>query len=242
MKKKALQVVNSLLDRLGARIVPKSLGNFLMSSAVQRIASHDIQIQTVIDIGASDGKWSLEAMEIFPDVFFFGIDPLQEREPALKYLKEKISKFNYMLCAAGEKDGEMIRLDVARDLDGSTIDGTGGESRLVPVKTIDTIVSECILNGPFLLKFDTHGYETTILNGAEKTLLDTNLIIMEVYNFKITDHALRFHEICIHLENLGFRCYDMAGPMLRTYDNAFWQMDLFFCRSDSDIFSYSQYC
>jgi FkbM family methyltransferase len=241
MKKRLLQAANSVLNRFGARIVPKGLGEFQMPSALQRVAMHGIPIQTIIDIGASDGKWSLEAMSFFPNASFMGIDPLQERESALKDFKCKFSNFDYMICAAGEKDGDLIRLDVASDLDGSTVDGLGGKSRPVPVKKIDTIVLEKYLKGPFLLKFDTHGYEVPILKGAEKSLENTNLIIMEVYNFNITNHALRFHEMCFHLENSGFRCYDMAGPMLRIYDNAFWQMDLLFCRSDSDIFSYSQY-
>ena len=97
------------------------------------------------------------------------------------------------------------------------------------------------LNGPFLLKFDTHGYEVPILRGARKTLENTNVIIMEVYNFYITEHTLLFSEMCDYLSKLGFRCYDLAEPMLRLYDSSFWQVDLFFCRHDSPIFSYSQY-
>jgi hypothetical protein len=71
------------------------------------------------------------------------------------------------------------------------------------------------------LKFDTHGYELPILKGARQTLNKTSLIIMEAYNFKISDHALRFHEMCAYMECLGFRCFDIADPMLRDYDKSF---------------------
>ena len=117
--------------------------------------------------------------------------------------------------------------------------GSGGESRQVPVRTIDSLVSERDLQGPYLLKFDTHGYGIPILAGARNTLEETNVVIMEVYNFKITEHALRFHEMCFHMEGLGFRCFDLADPMLRLHDRSLWQMDLFFCREGSAIFSYS---
>ncbi|MBE9545660.1 MAG: FkbM family methyltransferase, partial [Proteobacteria bacterium] len=125
--------------------------------------------------------------------------------------------------------------------DGSTVNGWGGESRQVPVKTIDAIVSERNLTGNFLLKFDTHGYELPILKGARQTLNKTSIIIMEAYNFQISDNALRFHEMCANMESLGFRCYDIADPMLRDYDKSFWQMDLFFCRNDEKIFKYPHY-
>jgi hypothetical protein len=111
----------------------------------------------------------------------------------------------------------------------------------VPVKTVDRIAAEKKLPGPFLVKLDTHGYEIPILRGAKETLKTTNVVIMEVYNFNFTDHAVRFPQMCLHMEDLGFRCYDLADPMLRLYDHAFWQLDIFFCRSDSKIFSHSQY-
>jgi hypothetical protein len=47
--------------------------------------------------------------------------------------------------------------------------------------------------------------------------------------------------MCAHLEKLGFCIFDMAGPMLRDYDNAFWQMDLFFARNDGRMFAHNSY-
>ncbi|MFH0959246.1 MAG: FkbM family methyltransferase [Pseudomonadota bacterium] len=241
MKRAILNLTNSFLSPFGAKIVRKGSDAVDMSSAVQRISEHDISINSVIDIGASNGKWSMGAMKIFPRASYLAIEPLTEREDALKKLKEKYNNFDYVLCVAGDTDGQQVMLNVADDLDGSTIDGTGGKIRRVPVKTVDVIVSEMRLEAPFLLKFDTHGYEIPILNGAKDTLAKTNIIMMEVYNFKITKHALRFHEMCLHMEKLGFRCYDIAASMLRLYDKAFWQMDILFCRSNSRMFSYQQY-
>ncbi len=241
MKRAILNLTNSFLRPFGAKIVRRQSDAFDMPSAVQRISEHDIPIKSVIDIGASNGKWSMGTMKIFPRASYLAIEPLTEREDALKKLKEKYNNFDYVLCVAGDRDGQQVMLNVSDDLDGSTVDATGGKIRRVPVKTIDVIISETKLEKPFFLKFDTHGYEIPILNGAKDTLYKTNIVMMEVYNFKITEHAIRFHEVCLHMEKLGFRCYDIAGPMLRLYDKAFWQMDMLFCRSNSRIFSYQQY-
>jgi FkbM family methyltransferase len=245
MRRRIVQAVNSLLTPFGARLV-RTKGTldvtFAMPAAIQRIAEHGIPIRSIIDIGASDGRWSLKAMSTFPRASFLAIEPLDERQDALQRVKQKHDNFDYVLCVAGDKDGGEATLVVSEDLDGSTVDGSqGGKPRIVPTRTIDSIVAEKALTGPFLLKFDTHGYETPILIGANNTLAKTNVIVMEVYNFKITDTALRFHEMCSHMGGLGFRCYDIAGPILRLYDNAFWQMDILFTRNDSKIFSYSQY-
>ena len=239
MKRKALKIVNRLLRPFGATIIRSTSAEFVMSSAIERITKHGMVINSIIDIGASTGKWSIEAMTFFPNASFLAIEPLQERKGALKNLKHKLPKFDYILCAAGEEDGNQVTLNVTDDLDGSTVNGMAEEPRKVPVRTVDAIVSEKNLEGPFLLKFDTHGYELPILSGSKNILKETNVIIMEVYN--LTERGLRFPEMCLHMGDLGFRCYDMVDPMLRVYDKAFWQMDLFFCRSDSKIFKYSQY-
>jgi FkbM family methyltransferase len=238
--KQSINLLNSLLSPLGVRIVKDSAA-FDMPLAIQRIAAHDILIGTVIDIGASDGKWSINSMKTFPKASFLAIEALAERQNELESVKQRYKNFDYCICVAGDRDGEIATLNVSEDLDGSTVDGSRGRSREVTARTIDALIAEKNLSGPFLLKFDTHGYELPILLGAKETLANTNAIVMEVYNFKITEHALRFHEMCAYMEELGFRCYDIAEPMLRIYDRAFWQMDILFARSDAKIFSYLEY-
>ena len=157
MKHKILKITNSLLRPFGAEIVKNISDHLQMASAIQRIKEHDIRVKTIIDIGASDGKWSLAAMNFFPNASIVAVEPLQERLTALENLKQKYANFDYEICAAGESDVEQITLNVTEDLDGSTVNGTDGEPREVLAKTIDSIISEKKLEGPFLLKFDTHG-------------------------------------------------------------------------------------
>src|SRR2546430_15251650 len=102
MKSTVLRVANSLLKPFGARIVKDISDDFQMPSAVRRIIEHRIKFKSIIDIGASDGKWSLSMMGFFPSASFIAIEPLQERETALEYLKRKYANFDYELCVAGE--------------------------------------------------------------------------------------------------------------------------------------------
>lgn len=240
MKTQILKLTNSLLASFGVEITP-TFERFSMKSAIQRTHKHGICFNSVIDLGASNGQWSLKAMETFPDVSYLAVEALYEREDSLKKNRKEYANFDYIICAAGNKNNITAELNIAEDLDGSTINGSGGSSREVPMRSIDSIVSEKKLKGPYFLKFDTHGFELPIIEGATSTLSETSVIVMEVYNFDITDHAKRFPEMCLYLEGLGFRCYDMADPMLRIHDNTLWQMDLFFCRKNSIIFQHTQY-
>jgi FkbM family methyltransferase len=234
-------MANTVLRPLGARIIKNTADHVEMMSAIGRVIGHGFEPACVIDIGASDGKWSRDVMRVLPGARYLAIEPLQERRGSLEKLKSAHENFDYSLCVAGSANNGMVTLHVSGDLDGSTVDGGGGPLRDVPVRTIDGLVAEKGLRGPFLLKFDTHGYELPILDGARDTLRNTLVVIMEVYNFRVSEHGLRFHEMCQRMETLGFRCYDMADPMLRAHDQALWQMDLFFCRQDNRMFAHDGY-
>jgi hypothetical protein len=97
------------------------------------------------------------------------------------------------------------------------------------------------LPGPYLMKFDVHGFELAILRGAEKTLANTSLLIMECYNFEIAPDMLLFYDMCRYLHERGFRVADISEPLWREHDKVFWQADFFFVRADRPEFQYKSY-
>lgn len=230
------RIVNYLLGLVGLKLIPKSADAFRMTKALERLFLHIPNVRTVIDIGASNGVWSEAAMRAFPKSSFLAVEPLIEREHSLRAIQSRIPRFDYALCVAGSPNDEIVRIHVAEDLDGSAVDIDGISGRQVPSKTIDQLVVEKGLAGPFILKFDTHGFEQEILEGARKTLHSTEAIIMECYNFNITKNSLRFPDMCQALEKLGFRPMDLADPMLRPTDSVLWQFDLIFMKSDATVF------
>jgi len=233
MKRELLGIANAALRPLGVQLYKNGMD---MESIIARMAGRARDVRTVVDIGASDGRWSKSVMRYFPQARFIAIDPLSEREPELKRLKEKNPRFDYILCVAGENENETVELAVGDDLDGSTVGGASGRIRKVPSHALDAIVAMKSCEGPFFLKFDTHGFKVPILKGAARTLARTEFIVMEVYNYRHTDGTLLFHEMCALLDTLGFRCFNMADPMQRPLDRSLWQMDFFFARKENDVF------
>jgi FkbM family methyltransferase len=207
-----------------------------------RAAAERIEVRTVIDVGASDGSWSLEARKYFSQASFFLIEAQADaHEPHLHRLREQWPEMDFVIAAAGNRAGSIHFL---------TSDPLGGQAsetpydqfdRVVPMVAIDDEVSKRALAPPFLIKLDTHGFEVPIFEGAQRCLEQASLLVVEVYNFEIGAVCLRFHELCAYLERRGFRCIDLVDVMHRPKDGLLWQFDLFFARSDRPEFTYRDY-
>ena len=231
-------MINNLLGKL---VAPFRKNSVTLDAALGRCQRRDVRIGTLIDVGASNGSWSLKARRYFPEMNCLMIEAQQEHEPSLARLKNHDRSFDYVIAAAGDIDGSVHFQE--GDLFGGVAvkEASGSGYRQVPMVAVDSLVRSRRLQSPFMLKLDTHGFEVPILEGARETLANTALLVVEVYNFRLAPESLRFHEMCAYLENCGFRCIDICDPLFRHKDGALWQMDLFFAPSDSAGFLSNSY-
>lgn len=211
-----------------------------MEAALARCAARNPGIRTVIDVGASDGRWSRAASRILPPARYFMVEARTEHEPGLARTARD-ARFSYEICAAGNRDGE-IHFD-ATELFGGVASETPPEKNaiVVPVRRLDGLAAARGLAGPYAIKLDTHGYEVPILEGAGSLLAQSVLLVIECYNFRIAPQSLLAHEMCAWLEARGFRCIDLCDPLYRDRDGALWQMDLFFAPATDAVFASNVY-
>ena len=239
------RIIQNLLGTMGYQLhkiqtVKPSTGT--MESGLRSLAKKH-QINTIIDVGASDGIWSRLALNFYPTSRYFLIEANPAHEQALRDFVFENSNAQYILAAAGEKQGDQVNFSFDSE------DLYSGQASYVPQSnsvtiseiTIDNEIKSRKLKGPYLIKLDTHGFEIPIFRGALQTLKNTDVIIVECYNFKISPECLLFYEMCEYLGQLGFRCIDLADPLWRPFDQAFWQMDLIFIRKERPEFSYTSY-
>lgn len=212
-----------------------------MQSAIARCKSRGVEVATVIDVGASDGRWSKDCKTIYTSANYLLVEAQQGHKAALEAYSNAEEGVDYILAAAGKKAGK-IYFD-ASDLFGGLASEKPFEANNieVPVVRLDDVIRDRNLSGPFLLKLDTHGYEIPILEGASELLEKASLVIIETYNFQLTRDSLRYWEMCAHMETLGFLPVENVDLKLRAKDQAFWQMDTFFVRKDSELFSYPHF-
>lgn len=208
-----------------------------MADGLKAVVHRQHPLRTIVDIGASTGIWSTMAMRFLANCRYLLVEAQSVHEPALVEFCRQNPNAQYVLAAAGDRVGALYF---------DATDPFSGQASYVPYQlnnievkatTINHEVQTRKLPGPYLLKLDTHGFEVPILAGARQTLAETEVIIMECYNFKIAPECLLFHEMCAHLAPAGFRCVDAVDVANRPRDKTLWQMDLIFIRDNRPEFT-----
>jgi len=212
-----------------------------IQAALKRLQGSNPGFNTVLDVGAAVGGWTEWALVYFPSSRFQLFEPVVENEPRLQALRRDFPNTDYSLAAAGDVLGE-ASMQITENLTGSTITAAGDpNARKIRLTTLDDEVHRKGLQPPFLVKLDTHGYEVPIIQGGRETLRNTEVLIVEVYNFNFSPSVRRFAEMVQMIEALGFRVFDAIEPIRRPGDRAFWQMDLLFRRETSPEFRQISY-
>lgn len=212
------------------------------SSALARIGARGLPIRSVIDVGASDGHWSLPVRSVWPEARFHLVEAFEHWRPALEALSAQNPTFSHVIAAAGERDGEVwFSNDPAFPYGGAANHEAFEGAWRAPQIALSLEAARAGLEPPYLIKLDTHGFEIPILEGAAELLPNTNLVVIEVYTFHVHPEARLFPDICRYMAERGFRTIDLSEPLWREHDNALWQFDLFFIRADSPEFLVNQY-
>lgn len=208
-----------------------------MHQRIMHIRNLGFNPLTILDIGASDGRWTTECMKIFPQSNYFLVDPLDENHHSLLELVVLHKNLKYWKGCLGANSG-VCCLNV--DGPGSSIlrghtGNTYGIQREVPVETLDNLINLGICSLPNLIKIDVQGYELEVLKGAERALLTTDAIILEISFFPFQDMMPIFHEVVSELADYGYIVYDILSLSLRPLDNAAGQTDILFLKSDHSL-------
>jgi FkbM family methyltransferase len=199
-------------------------------------------IETVIDVGASDGRWSQEMMKYYPSARYLLVEAQRAtHEAMLSNFQARHRNVICEMCAAGNRRGE-INFDASDPFGGQASSSAYAKDNVVvPMETVDGLVRKHGLEAPILLKLDTHGFEVPIFEGATETLANCAMLIVEAYNFTLCPGSLRFHELCTYLGERDFRCVDMFDIMMRPKDQTLWQMDMVFLPVRAPEFQTAEY-
>ena len=203
----------------------------------ERLSRKSVKLGSLINIGAGRGDDIGAFRTYWPEIEALMIDMDPRFEPTWKGLA-KTYPVKYAICGAGAEDKEGF-YSKTNDVGGALVDRMPDKvGETTRIRRVDTLVAEHNMPGPYFLKFDTHGVELDVLKGAAETLKATNLIMMEVYNFKLRfagGKNLTFDEMSLHMKSIGFRCIDMCDPLFRPNDHVLWQFHMIFFRDDHPI-------
>jgi FkbM family methyltransferase len=204
-------------------------------------APERFQPATIVDVGASDGRWSDLARTFWPKATLLCIEADERHAGGLAAFKARTGA-TVVQAMVGAVVGTGSFCSSSTDpFGGCGCDETRPGSRTMPCTTVDHEVSKCGAKPPYLLKLDTHGYEAQILEGAAKVLKDAVGLVIEAYTCTLQPRALRFWELCRDLTRAGFAMTDLANPLRRPLDGRLWQFDGLWERAYAPLVGVARY-
>jgi len=191
--------------------------------------------QTIIDVGVAGGTPAL--YNCFTNAYLLLIEPLKEFEKDMKtILRERQGSF--VNAAAGSSSGIVNFYKHLNHLSGSSLyqetmgDIADGQKIAVPVIRIDDIITERSLSGPFLIKIDTQGSELDVLDGFQKCLPQTEVVVLEISMFEFMKGAPQFYDVVYYMKQRNFVAYDIILGWNRPLDDALGQVDIIFVKEN----------
>ena len=186
--------------------------------------------KTVIDVGVAYGT---DGLYVFPSAQLVLIEPLKKQFQS--YIKEIQKKYDAMVvwCGVGHDCGE-IEFNLPKEPSGSSLFciKENFDKDVISVtcqkKTLDVIVMEMDLKGPFLLKLDIEGSELCALQGGHQMLKATPYLILEVSLQSRREGAPELTDVVKFMDDIGYKPFDIFGR--RYLEGALMQCDMVFKR------------
>jgi FkbM family methyltransferase len=166
----------------------------------------EMNVNTVIDVGASHGDSAEFYNGLFPNAHIYSFEPLHDSYKKLEARKTAIPKLTTFNFALGEKQ-EKVKMNRSEFTPSSSLlkmndthkevfPFTAGEiSEEIEVRTLDSVAGEINFKENVLLKIDVQGFEESVLKGAMQSLKKVKIIIIELSFVELYSGSPKFDHI-----------------------------------------------
>lgn len=190
----------------------------------------------ILDIGAYEGLWTLDVLEVFPDAKVLMVEAQDGKESFLKAVKEKHAHVNYAISLLSSEDG-VLKSFAENETSSAviTIEEPGGHYRHIKSKSLDMLLKEKKSLLPDLLKLDVQGHVMEVLRGAEKALANAEICLLEISLLDLGENVPLLADMLTFMDKRDFQAYDISQFIRRPYDKALFQIDMFFVKKNSIV-------
>lgn len=234
-------LINNLLHHFGYQITKSPFSKRQIKSG-HFIWLQKFGIKTIIDIGANEGQFIDKISKILPEENIFSFEPLQGSFKRLEERasgKKNITIFNFAL---GDEEKETIINRNEYSPSSSLLELTQLHKNAFPitekvreekifVKVLDRIVKDLKLKKKVMMKIDVQGYEIHVLRGAENTIKEVDIILIETSFYELYKNQPLFKDIYNFLSDRGFNYYGSLEQLYDERDGKILQADSVFIRS-----------
>ena len=201
-----------------------------------QVKAAELGLNTVLDVGANSGQFASELRAAGYQGRIVSFEPLTSVHAVLQQAAQRDAHWTVApRMALGDTPGQ-TQINISQNLasssllavDQRSVDAapesgyTGVDD--VEVRRLDD-VADPSWSRPFALKLDTQGFEMHVLRGAERTLQDTALVMVELSLVPLYRGGASLTETYQYLEAQGFRCISIVQGFADNARNELLQVD-----------------
>ncbi|HQW84114.1 MAG TPA: FkbM family methyltransferase [Ferruginibacter sp.] len=202
----------------------------------------EMNIKTVIDIGANEGQFASIIRKLLPESTIYSFEPIPHCYEKLKKNFSNDNRFKAFNMACGDEDAE-IEMNInnfspssslleVNDLHVKNFKHTAASKKqLIPVKKLDGLQSELPLIKPYLVKIDTQGYEDKVIKGGADIIANAQVVFIELTYKPLYKGQTLFDGIYHEMLQLGFQYHGNTEELLSPVNGAVLQTDGVFIKN-----------
>jgi FkbM family methyltransferase len=233
-----IKLIKKLFPFSLKRRIKDHLGVPSLHWSLQNLKKKGFVPLAVIDIGAYEGHWTTDFLEVFPDAKILMLEAQKSKEVYLKKMAEQFSNISYSIALLSAEDNKEVVFNENETASHINVLATKDEltkKEINITKTVDTVLEEVKFFNPTFLKLDVQGHEIEVLKGASKAISSVEICLLEVTLLSLDDGSPLMLEVMKFMDDKGFQVYDISQFMRRPFDKAMYQMDVFFIKKDSPM-------
>ena len=212
-----------------------------MYKEVGKLKSIGIKPNTVIDVGANIGEYSLAVNEILCVDEIYAFEPLSYAFKKIEQLSTKIPGLYVFNVAVGMEKKKCVMyeneygatsslLPISEELVSAFPLAAKTKKISVEMNTLNDVFLSKKLKGPVLLKIDVQGYEEKVLYGATDILKYVDYIQIELSFTELYVGQLLFSEMKEIIESFGFNFNGQIGEIRDDNTGKLLQIDAIFMK------------
>jgi FkbM family methyltransferase len=235
-----LQKVKKLIKCLSVNVWRAPLKHGVAAAIEHDLFFRSYSFDTVVDIGANKGQFSLVMRKNFPTATILAFEPL--KQPFLTYSKifESDRRVKIFNSAIAPNTG-VVQINVSKSYDSSSLleisdlqneifPGTSAiGSENITTGPLDSFISKEQIKGVSLLKLDVQGFELEALRASNALLGLFDMVYCECSFIELYTGQALAHEIIEFMVREGFALKGFNN-VAYAEDGSTIQADFIFCR------------
>lgn len=200
-------------------------------------------INSIIDIGANKGQFSLKIIENGFKGKILSFEPLSFEHKVLVEYSQKIKNWEIAKkCALGDINSKK-KFYITGNRESSSLlkilpkhtklrpDSIIAATEIVEVEKLENFANQIRkFKKNLLLKIDAQGSELDILIGAGKVIDDLNCLFIEVSLVRLYENQALWLDIISYLRDYGFEVWSVDQLLKNNHTGQTYQLDLLFYR------------